>query len=85
MRIETYIPKEDQELPNDFGVQLTFHDKSKEEFRVVEHHRDKEMYEMLTADDEFLWFPLTAIRKFKFDKDFSKIIELKRKSQKQVG
>ena len=80
-----YIPKQDDELPNSWKADIFFHDKSNIQLDIAEHHLSDKLYEVMTSSDEILWIPLTSIKMIKFDKDFSKIIELKRKSQKQAG
>lgn len=80
-----YIPKEDHELPNSWKADIFFHDKSNIELDIAEHHLSDKLYEIMTASDDILWIPLTSIKYIKFDKDFSKLVWLKRKSQKQVG
>ncbi len=73
-----YIPKDDQRLPDSYGLELTLLSGKIEKFDVASHKTIKDMgyFELVTKDDEWYLFPINNILKIKFDKDFSKIVSL---------
>jgi hypothetical protein len=79
--IKTFLPKDDQELPDAYGLTLSFVTGKPETFETAEHRIFKETmtFQVVTADDEMFLFPLSNIIKIAFDKRFSKICAIKDK------
>lgn len=68
--------KEDSRLPDYFGITITYHDKSEDEFKAISHVTKNDMIEIFTTENTFIVIPVNAIRKIMFDKNFTKLQEL---------
>ena len=103
--MRTFIPKEHPDLPDSYGVTITFVGESKPIELILAGHRivDKvydykkagmvnvpfvvgplacPLFEYETADDLIGSIPLSSIKHIQFNKDFSKICDLKEKVDK---
>lgn len=78
-----FLKKEHKELPDFFEVVIEYIDGTSGTFQVTEHHLGDKLYELMTKDDECVWVPVSNVKSFKFDKNFSKILEIKRKSSEK--
>ena len=76
-----FIPKQSQELPDNYGVKICFVTGTCEEFELASHFvdHDTNMFEFATKDDVWNWVPLSSVLRIEFDKRFSKIVSLKEK------
>ena len=73
-----FIPKDDQDLPDSYGMTIFYVNGKKEEFELAQHNLNKETgtVEFATKEDEWNWVPLSSVQRIQFDKQFSKIIEI---------
>jgi hypothetical protein len=80
--VKPFIKKDDQALPDHFGVTIEFVTGKKEEFEVAERYfvTETKVFEILTGDNEWLNFPLANILSIRFDKRFSKVVDIRRKA-----
>jgi hypothetical protein len=76
-----FIPKQNQALPDAYGVIILYVNGQKEVFEVASHNlnKDTHTFEFVTKDDIWNWIPLSSVQHIEFDKRFSKIIDLKEK------
>lgn len=76
-----FIPKEMQELPDNYGMTIYYVNGKKDDFELAQHHLNKEqgMVEFVTKDDLWNWVPLSSIQRVEFDKRMSKIVAYKEK------
>ena len=81
----SFIPKDDQSLPDAYGLTIYYIDGKSEAFEIAQHVLNKEcrMIEFVTKDDEWNWTGFDNAKRFKFDKRLSEIIEVKNKKQKE--
>lgn len=82
MSVRPFIPKDNQDLPDNYGVKIYYIDGKTEEFELADHKRIDAlgMFEFMTKDDIFHWIPLQNVKRLEFDKRFSKMVEIKRKA-----
>jgi hypothetical protein len=81
MNILPFLPKDDQELPDNYGATIYYVNGKKEEFELAQHRlNDKTMVvEFATKEDLWSWVPLSSIQRIEFDKRLSKLVALKEK------
>lgn len=74
-----YLPKENQELPDNYGIEVNLRDGSKLDFECVSHNVLKEFgfLEIFTKDERTHLLPLDILGPVVFDKRWRKIVELK--------
>lgn len=106
-----FVPKDDQDLPDSYGISITFMNGKKMEVEATQHkpieqpsefqyiplpdgnHQrvPKQMYglgllEIASKEDKWFWVNLNAVQFIEFDKNFSKMVEIKIKnSKKEMG
>lgn len=80
MNVMAFIPKEDDKLPENYGLTVSFLDGKTDEFEVASHRLGEKVFEFVTKEDVWNWVPLTAVKRIEFDKRFSQIIAIKEKS-----
>lgn len=87
MSVFPFIPKEDQCLPDAYGLIVYYVNGKKDEFELASHSLNHQtgMLEFFTKDDLISWVPLSSVTRFEFDKRFSKIIDIKNKNEKLRG
>lgn len=75
------LPKEHPQLPECYGMIITYLTGGTEELEVAQHSLVPELQilELATTDDEWMTIPLSSIQKMSFDSRFSKIITLQQK------
>jgi hypothetical protein len=72
-----FIPKDDQRLPDHYGIEISYIDGKVAAFEIASHRLGDKVLEFVTKDDFWNWVPLTAVKRVEFDKRFSAIIALK--------
>jgi len=74
------LNKEHPDLPDYYKIDVHYFTGPVETFEIVSHAMLKEVraIEILTKDDIWHIIPLATVKKFSFNKDFSKIVELKK-------
>jgi len=77
---KTFIPKEDQDLPDSFKIIITYVTGKTDEFDVVSTLPPKNgILELWTTDDECRYIIVENICKIEFDKEFSKVVAINKK------
>ncbi len=79
-----YLPKDNQELPDNYGAKVVYINGKIEELELASHFLNKEigLLEVWTKEDICQWIPITNIQKIVFDKRFSQMIAIKEKNKK---
>ena len=85
MNVSVFLPKQDQDLPDSYGIDVQYLVGKDESFEVASHKiiKDTRLLEIVTTDDVWHLIPLNSIRCLNFDKRFSKIIAIKQ--SKTIG
>ena len=78
-QVKPFIPKQDQELPDNYGVKICYVSLPCEEFEIASHRLNDGLFEFETKDDLWNWVPMTSVARIEFDKRFSKIMAVKEK------
>ena len=74
------IPKEDQRLPDCYGIKIKYVAGRTEQFEVGSHTFLKEtgILEFWTHEESKVsWVPLASVERLEFDERFTKIMEIK--------
>lgn len=94
--MKPFLKKEHEDLPDFYGVKITYANGKDEDYEIVSHGymqnitafdqdgnpRERQhmgLLELATKNDGFIVLPLCNIFRIEFDKNFSKIVALKRK------
>ena len=79
MNVLPFIPKEDPQLPDAYGIHIWFIDGKEWQADVAQHTIKTTMnvLECVTKDDVWQIFPLSNIKRIEFDKRFSQIVAIK--------
>lgn len=87
MNIMPFIPKDDDRLPDNYGIKIIYVNGKVEEFELASHFINKEinLLEFWTKDDFCHWVPISSIQRIELDKRFSKIIAIREKAKGKVG
>ena len=89
--MKTFIPKDHQDLPDSYGIEIVTDRGMVTELKAASHRfiikSDvnglwRDILEIVTFEDELVVFPVDKIVRLKFDKDFSKILEINKKMKK---
>lgn len=85
-QIAPFIPKEHSELPDQYGMKIHFLTGGFEDIEAVKHriYPETQLVEYLTKEDEYELVPIASIKKIKFDKRFSKIIQLREENSRKA-
>ncbi|MCB0801741.1 MAG: hypothetical protein KDB74_01470 [Flavobacteriales bacterium] len=77
--------KSDQNLPDYYKVKICFIDGTNTDLTIVEHYYNKDLhiFDVRTKDDLIHSFSLYTVKSIEFDKNWSKIVEIRSKSSKQ--
>ncbi len=83
MNIKTFLPKENHDLPDNYGLKIFYVTGKSEEFEIAQHNLNKEcgMLEFATKDDLWNWVPLSSVLRIEYDKRLSQIIALRDKKK----
>lgn len=76
-----YIPKQDEAIPDYYGIEIHYLTGKSEELQVASHKliNEDRLIELVTHDDYWYLIPTASVVKLKFDKSFSRIVALKEK------
>lgn len=79
-----FIKKDDQRIPDFYGITVEFITGQTKEFKIVNHVYMNELraIELLTFDNEYVVLPLDNVV-ISFDKAFTKLIELRKEKENQ--
>lgn len=72
-----YLKKDDQRLPDHYGLKVYYLDGKVDEFEVATHRLGPTVLEITTSEDQWNWLVVASIKRVEFDKRFSQIIALK--------
>lgn len=80
-----FLPKDNQEIPNNYGMVVTYLNSKVEGFELAQHSIDKENEMIICVDKEDIWhwILLKGVQSIQFDKRFSKIIALKEENDRK--
>jgi hypothetical protein len=84
MNVRAFIPKDDQELPDQYGLTIHYIDGKSEVFEVASHALSDQSIEFVTFEDVWNRVPMTSIKRIEFDKRFSKIVAIKQEKDKDA-
>lgn len=84
MQTKPFIPKDDQRMPDYYGMHIIFHDSKSVELDVVSHKiiQDR-MLQVITHEDEWKLFPIEGIKEISFDKQWSKLIAIRAEQERK--
>lgn len=87
---QPFIEKEDQELPDSYGITVHYRSGRSESFQVAHHvylNDDKAPPRIEIATKDNLWSVILwdVIARLEFDKNFSKVIEVQQKRILEKG
>jgi hypothetical protein len=72
-----FIPKDDQALPDCYGLTVVYHSGPNMELELVDHRiLPSAVLSYVTKQDTFGFVPLTAIKHVYYDKRYSKLIAM---------
>ena len=84
---KVFIPKDDQRLPDYYGVKIHYVTGKVDDLQIASHTflKEIECLEFVTHED--LWYnvPVSSIVKLEFDKSFSKIVALREEQKKKAS
>ena len=75
-----FIPKDDQRLPDSYGVKIQYLDGTTEQFDIASHvfTKDTGIFEFWTHEQSRVnWIQMASVKRIEFDDKFTKIIEIK--------
>lgn len=81
---KVFLPKDDQRIPDFYGVKIEYITGQTKEFKVASHSFINSMraIEIVTFDNEYVVVPMDNVVLY-FDKDFTKIVEIKKELENQ--
>jgi len=84
MTVRAFIPKDNYELPDNYGIALHFIDGKTQELEAASHKlsTDGHLLEVMTKDDRICWVPMANVKWVQFDKRFSKIVDIKHRMER---
>lgn len=79
MKMLPFIPKEHQDLPDNYSMTIYYVNGKKDNFEMAQHRLEEKtgLLEFATKDDLWNWIPLSSIQRVEFDKNFSKIVAIR--------
>ena len=82
MTVKPFIPKDNHELPDHYGIKVCYATGKTEELELASHNFNKEtgIFECWTKEDHCNWLIMENIVRIEFDKRFSKMIAIKVKN-----
>ena len=68
-----YLPKVNQNLPDNYGVKIYYVTGKIETFEPASHNFNKSsgLFEFATKEDIWNWVPMSSVQRLEFDKRFS--------------
>lgn len=81
---KVFLPKDDQRIPDFYGVKIEYITGQTKEFKVASHSfiNSLRAIELITFDNEYVVVPMDNVVLY-FDKDFTKIVEIKKELENQ--
>lgn len=81
---KVFLPKDDQRMPDFYGVKIEYITGQTKEFKVASHSfiNSLRAIELITFDNEYVVVPMDNVVLY-FDKDFTKIVEIKKELENQ--
>ncbi len=81
-----YLPKANQNLPDNYGVKIYYVTGKVETFELASHNFAKEtgLFEFTTKEDLWSWVPMSSVQRIEFDKRFSQMMAEKEKELQKV-
>lgn len=76
--VVAFVPKDNQELPDAYGIKIFYIDGKSEDFEVASHNLGDKVFEFVSKDDIWSWVQISNIKRIEFDKRFSKIVAIKK-------
>ena len=74
---KVFIPKQDNQLPDFYGIKITFITGKYVEHQVASHSRNDHVFGLVTHEDLFYDYPMTNIISIEYDKNFSKVVKIR--------
>ena len=76
---KVFLPKDDQRIPDFYGVKIEYITGQTKEFKVASHSfiNSLRAIELITFDNEYVVVPMDNVTIY-FDKEFTKVVELKK-------
>ena len=84
MHPTAFIPKDDQELPDAYGMKVFYLDGKSEEFEVAQHQLHDSLLSLITKEDTVHWVPLGSVKRVEYDKRFSKVLAVRQKQEQEA-
>lgn len=83
--MKPFIPKQVQGIPDHYGLKVCHLTGKVSEVECVSQMiiNNGEILSVLTAEDKYVWLPLSGIEKVEFDLRFTKLMELQRQNERQ--
>lgn len=85
--MRTYIPKNKKNLPSSYFLKIHYLDGEVDEFEVASFFFDPtkkaDMLCLVTSEDLWNWIPLSSVRRFEWDKNWSKIVAEREKEARE--
>lgn len=76
------IPKENNNIPDSWGITIKYYDGTKEEFKVVTSAYHSGVFSFVTYEDTWHDRVVDKIKGVDYDKDFSRFMALKKENKK---
>lgn len=84
--MKPFIPKEDERLPDAWGIKITYATGRVEEFEGTHNvYKETGTLEILTMEDKFFLLPIQNILKIEFDNRFSRFVHLKKEKENAIS
>lgn len=79
------LQKEDMNLPDNYHVKIVYVTGKTDELELASHfyNKDSNILELWTKDNLCSWIPMDNVQRLEFDKSFSKIVEIRRKLERE--
>lgn len=77
--VKTFLPKQNQALPDNYGVKIIYVTGLTETFELSSHRLQNGLFEFEIKDDLWNWVPVENVLRIEFDKRFSQIMAIKEK------
>jgi hypothetical protein len=83
MNVRSFIPKDNQEMPDSYNVKIYYITGKTDDFCVVSLFPipQTQTIEIWLKDDLMLLIPIQSILKIEYDKKWSKIVEISKKEK----
>ncbi len=81
-----YLPKTNQNIPDNYGVKIYYVTGKVETFELASHTftKDTGLFEFTTKEDLWNWVPMSSVQRIEFDKRFSEMMAIKEKEFQKI-